>query len=162
MWDRLLMDGSIGGQMEKIDNRETMISNAVEWANDRINGKEYMFKCLAFVEDAYEQSNSIEMFGGSSATESAAMYGCVSGAVPERGSFVFYRSSGPFEGVIHDWGHVGLCVGDGMVIHAWDVIRIDDYLAVQNLKGAPGWTSPEYIGWTPPEVFLKGHVQKKY
>lgn len=141
---------------------DEIIDRAIEWAKNTLNRTDYMYKCLAFVEDAYERANSIEMFGGSTATESAAIYGCVKDSIPARGSFVFYRTSGPFEGEIHDWGHVGLCVGDGKVIHAWDTVRIDDYLAIQDLKGAPGWSRPEYIGWTPPDVFLRDSVPKKY
>ncbi len=141
---------------------DELIERAIGWAMNALNSTDYTFKCLAFVEDAYERANDIEMFGGSTATESATMYGCITDSAPVRGSFVFYRTSGPVDGVMYDWGHVGLCIGDGMVIHAWDRVRIDDYLEIRNLKGAPGWSVPEYIGWTSPEIFLKDSVPKKY
>ena len=141
---------------------DEIIDRAIGWAKDGLNRTDYTFKCLAFVEDADERANGIEMFGGSSATESAAMYEVNADSAPARGAFVFYRTSGPVDGEMYDWGHVGLCVGDGIVIHAWDTVRMDDYLAIQNLQGAPGWSRPEYIGWTPPEVFLKDSVPKKY
>lgn len=136
------------------------IENAVTWALSNQDRTDYAFKCLAFVEDAYEYSNSIEMFGGSTATESANEYGVNSKGQPPKGSFVFYSASGPIDGVVKDWGHVGLCVGNGDVIHTWNTIRIDNYLDVQALPGAPGWTQPCYLGWTPPSVFLKGFINR--
>jgi hypothetical protein len=118
---------------------------------------------LAFVEDAYERSNNIEMFGGSTATESAEMYGCNnSKGHPSKGSFVFYSAIGPINGVEKDWGHVGLCLGDKKIIHTWDIIRIDNYLEIQTLPNAPGWSAPKYLGWTSPEIFLKEYQTKYY
>ncbi|MFS0714814.1 hypothetical protein ABC195_13115 [Microbacterium sp. 2P01SA-2] len=37
-------------------------------------------------------------------------------------------------------GHVGLSLGDGLVIHAWDRVRIDDHRRLEALRPAPGWT----------------------
>jgi len=51
--------------------------------------QDYQYICLAFVEDAYEFGNKIEMFGGSTATESANEYGVNPVGQPPRGSFVF-------------------------------------------------------------------------
>ena len=134
------------------------IDNAVAWALSNQDRTDYAFKCLAFVEDAYEYGNSIEMFGGDTATESAKAYGVNSDGLPPKGSFVFYSATGPINGVTKDWGHVGLCIGNGDVTHTWNTIRIDNYLDVQALPGAPGWTKPRYLGWTPPSVFLKGFI----
>jgi hypothetical protein len=133
------------------------IENAVNWALNNQDRQDYQFLCLAFVEDAYEEGNHIEMFGGATATESAEEYGVNTNGHPPKGSFVFYRAVGPIDGVEKDWGHVGLCIGNNEVIHTWDVIRIDNYLAVQKLPNAPGWSAPQYRGWTPPEIFLKGY-----
>lgn len=139
----------------------SIIENAITWALNNKNRQDYSFKCLAFVEDAYEFGNSIEMFGGSTATESAEEYGVNSEGLPPRGSFVFYSATGPIDGVTKDWGHVGLCIGNNEVIHTWNTIRVDNYLDVQSLPGAPGWTQPRYLGWTPPSIFLKGYIRKK-
>ena len=46
------------------------------------------------------------------------------------------------DGVRQEWGHVGLAMGDGKVVHAWDVVRIDDALAIPALPPAPGWDAP--------------------
>ena len=50
------------------------------------------------------------------------------GGVPERGAFVFYDCLCPSKNGPEDWGHCGVSFGDGRVIHAWDMVRIDDYV----------------------------------
>ncbi|MFA5206704.1 MAG: NlpC/P60 family protein [Lentisphaeria bacterium] len=142
-------------------NYEKLIDNAIAWALKNRDRRDYQYKCLAFVEDAYEQGNALEMFGGSTATESAEQYGTIPTACPPRGALVFYSATGPINGVTKNWGHVGLCLGNNQVIHTWDVIRIDDYTDVEKLKNAPGWTPLHYVGWTAPEVFLKGFVHQR-
>jgi len=139
-----------------------IIENAILWAKENQKRLDYQYLCLAFVEDAYEISNSIEMFGGSTAKESADIYAASIIGNPQKGDLVFYNATGPIDGVIKNWGHVGLCIGNNTIIHTWDVIRIDNYLEVENLPNAPGWTQPECIGWTSPEVFLKNSIYKKY
>lgn len=136
-------------------NNDTLVNNAVQWAKEHIGSREYLLMCLAFVEDAVEQSNHIEIFGGDSAQESADMYGVSANTgEPPKGAFVFYATHGVVDGQPVNWGHVGLCVGDGRVVHAWDVVREDDYLALEKLPPAPGWTPPRYIGYAPIERVL--------
>lgn len=53
----------------------TYIANAIRWAQEHLGATEYAGRCLAFVEDAYEESNHVEIFGGSSAQESAEEFG---------------------------------------------------------------------------------------
>ncbi len=132
------------------------IENAIQWALANKDRRDYQYKCLAFVEDAYEQSNSLEMFGGDTAKESAEMYSPLHSGSPERGAFVFFKSEGPINGITKEWGHVGLSLGNDKVIHIWDTIRIDNYRDIEKLQGAEGWTFPEYIGWAGPDIFLKG------
>ena len=133
---------------------------AVAWAVARVGEPYTPWRCLAFVEDAYERANGIEVFGGASATESAAHYGTQlfdPEAPPPPGAFVFHRASGPAGGVHRDWGHVGMALGDGRVVHALGRIRVDDARAVQTLTLGPGWSAPELIGWTGPDRILAGH-----
>ena len=61
---------------------------------------------------------------------------------------------------IKNWGHVGLYIGEGKVIHAWNEVRIDDYQAVQDLTPPPDWSRPLFIGWTPIERIFEGYRQK--
>ncbi|MFC4307319.1 NlpC/P60 family protein [Cohnella boryungensis] len=145
------------------DNLDAYIERAIEWASRKLDSTDYRLLCLAFVEDAYEQANGIEMFGGSSAQESADLYGAsLNRASPPKGSFVFYSSSGEVDGEMKYWGHVGLCIGNGEVIHAWDRVRINPYLEVEELTPAPGWTKPQYIGWSPVERILEGYRVKDW
>ncbi len=140
---------------------ETYIANAIQWAQAHLGATEYASRCLSFVEDAYEKSNHIEIFGGSSAQESADEYGAAQHtSEPPIGAFVFYACAGPVRDEIKNWGHVGLCIGDGKVIHAADTVRIDHYLDVQNLTLASGWSQPQFIGWAPIERIFVGHRQK--
>jgi len=139
----------------------TYIANAIRWAQEHLGATEYAARCLAFVEDAYEESNHVEIFGGSSAQESADEYGAAQHrGEPPLGSFVFYACAGPAGGEIKHWGHVGLCSGEGQVIHALATVRIDHYLDVQNLTLAPGWSQPQFIGWAPIERIFVGYRRR--
>ena len=144
-------------------NYNDMIENAVRWAKAQLDQNNYPFRCLAFVEDAYERGNQIEIFGGSSAKELAEMYGAEqnSGEIP-LGAFVFYDCSGPINGVNQNWGHVGLHIGDGNIIHSYGCVRIDHYLVVPELPAAPGWTKAQYIGWAPVQRIFEGWRKKEY
>lgn len=139
-------------------NKDRLINNAIEWAKNYLNSKEYTYLCLAFVEDALEKSNNIEIFGGYTAKESADRYKAYEHIdIPPEGAFVFYDCSGPINDEYKNWGHVGLSIGNGEVIHAWDRVRIDNYLEMENLVTAPGWGKPKYIGWVPLERIMVGH-----
>jgi cell wall-associated NlpC family hydrolase len=140
---------------------QNYIKNAIEWAQAQLGSEAYAFRCLAFVEDAYEIANRVEIFGGSSAKESADEYGTWrEPSTPPPGTFVFYDNSGTLFDTYKNWGHVGLSLGNGRVIHAWDKVRIDGYLDVEQLQGVEGWTHPQYIGWTPVERIFEGHYKK--
>lgn len=122
-------------------NTQQMIQNTCDWALEHMGSREYTTLCLAFIEDALEKNNDIEIFGGDCARESAEMYRASErGGVPPKGAFVFYDCQGVYEGQPVNWGHCGLSLGDGKVIHAWDVVRVDDYLDVEKLTPAPHWT----------------------
>ncbi len=141
-----------------MEDRERYISNAIRWAKEQLGSKEYLTLCLAFVEDAYENSNNVEIFGGSTAKESADEYGASDNrGVPEKGAFVFYDCFGTINDEYENWGHVGLCIGNGQVIHAWDIVRVEHYKDIEELKPAPGWTSPKYIGWAAVDRVFKGY-----
>jgi len=133
------------------------IGGALEWALARLGSTDYAYKCYAFVEDAYELGNSIWLDGqGCTAKEAADAYRAQDHTgIPLKGTYVCYDCWGTFESEHRNWGHIGLSTGDGKVIHAWGEVRLDDYLAVENLD-APGWTKPKYIGWIPVSAILRG------
>lgn len=138
---------------------DRLVANALEWATSRQGSSDYPHVCLGFVEDAYELANDFELDGYATAKGAADGYGAAKGdEPPPRGALVFYDCSGPIRGMDRNWGHVGLSLGEGTVIHAWDVVRTDDFMAVEELA-APGWTSPRYIGWVPVDVFVPHHPE---
>jgi cell wall-associated NlpC family hydrolase len=144
---------------------ERYAAAAVAWALARVGDPSYALRCLAFVEDAYERANGIEVFGGDTATESAARYGLDPydpDAPPAAGSLVFYACGGPVEGVWRDWGHVGLALGDGRVVHAWDNVRVDPAPRIEGLVPASGWQQPALIGWTSADRVLDGHRPRSW
>lgn len=127
----------------------TIVDHMIAWAEERRGVRDYAGWCLSFIEDALEISNGIEIFGGDSAKESGEMYSdALQTGEPERGSFVFYdclcqSGDGPV-----NWGHCGICLGEGRVIHAWDAVRVDGYLEIERLTALTG-DHPAYIGWVP-------------
>lgn len=131
-----------------------MISNMISWAESRIGNTDYAGWCLSFIEDALEKSNDIEIFGGDCAKESCEMYhDALLTGLPEKGAFVFYDClCQSAEGLVN-WGHCGISLGDGNVIHAWDKVRIDGYLDIEKLTALTG-DHPKYIGWVPIERVL--------
>ncbi len=126
-----------------------IIENMIKWAEEKTGDSEYAGWCLSFIEDALEMSNNIEIFGGASAKESYEMYyDAIQTGVPERGAFVFYDCMCPCEDGLVNWGHCGISLGEGRVIHAWDIVRIDDFMNIENMTSIVGG-HPKYIGWIP-------------
>ena len=100
---------------------EKLTENMIRFAESKLDSTEYAGWCLSFIEDALEKSNIIEIFGGDTAKESALLYAdAMRKGIPKRGAFVFYDCIclGP-DGPVN-WGHCGISLGDGRIIHAWD------------------------------------------
>lgn len=140
----------------------TTAENAIAWAKAHLESTAYTTRCLAFVEDAVERANHIEIFGGDHAKESADLYDAASNTgAPPLGAFVFYDAVTEMHGHRQNWGHVGLSVGNGDVIHAWDRVRIDNHLSMEQLV-APGGEALRAAGWAPLDRILLGSVSKTY
>ena len=133
------------------DKTAEIIENMIRWAESRLEETGYVGWCLSFIEDALEIANGIEVFGGDSAKESAELYSdAMRRDIPERGSFVFYDCICLSEEGPVNWGHCGIGLGDGRVIHAWDKVRIDDYRDIERMRALSG-DCPRYIGWVRAE-----------
>jgi uncharacterized SAM-binding protein YcdF (DUF218 family) len=147
--------------------RGGLVEEALKWAADRLGETMYMGLCYAFCEDAYELGAEIILDGqGRTAREAADAYlarmaeqGLRAEGSPPRGSYVFFDCVATLQGETRNWGHIGLALGDGRLIHAWDVVRIDDLHGVELLATAAG-DHPEFAGWAPPEIFLQGMHEK--
>ena len=74
---------------------------------------------------------------------------------------LFYDCLCPSENGPVNWGHCGVSLGDGRVIHAWDMVRIDDYLAIEKLTTLTG-DHPEYLGWVALERVLDQKPSLKF
>ncbi len=137
------------------ERMEKLIDRMICWAKAQIGNTEYAGWCLSFAEDALEISNGIEIFGGDSARESYELYSdALRTDQPERGAFVFYdclcqSKNGPV-----NWGHCGICLGQGQIIHAWDVVREDNYRDIEALSAMTG-DHPRYLGWVSVERVLR-------
>lgn len=133
---------------------KAMVENMISWAKERLGHPEFAGWCLSFIEDALEMSNEIEIFGGDSAKESSELYAdAMRPGVPERGAFAFYDCLCPSEDGPVNWGHCGIGLGDGCIIHAWDVVRIDGYLDIEKMTALTG-DHPRYLGWVPLDRVL--------
>lgn len=77
--------------------------------------------------------------------------------IPPKGAFVLYDYAGPIHNYYKNLGHVGLSLWDGNIIHAWDEVRIDNYMAVENLKPDEEWSNAKYIRWIPMDSILILH-----
>ena len=154
-FDREYPDEANGITHVSVISRDDLIHNMIIWAKNKLGSTEYAGWCLSFVEDALEISNGIEIFGGDSAKESCELYSdALQNGIPEEGSFVFYDCLCPGNDGPVNWGHCGISLGDGTIIHAWDKVRIDDYLKVESLMALTG-DHPKFIGWVPINRILK-------
>ena len=136
-------------------DENTVIENMIRWAEGKLGETKYAGWCLSFIEDALEKPNGIEIFGGDSTKESAVLYAdAMRQGEPERGAFVFYDCLCPGEDGPVNWGHCGIGLGDGKVIHAWDKVRIDDYQEIETMTARTG-DHPHYIGWVPVARVLR-------
>ena len=132
-----------------------MTENMIRWAEARLDSREYTGWCLSLIEDALEKSNGIKIFGGDSAKASCELFSdALRVGIPERGTFVFYDCLCKASEGFVNWGHCGISLGAGKVIHAWDVVRIDDFRQIEAMA-TPSGNHPKYLGWVPVERVLK-------
>lgn len=132
------------------EGQRRIVESATLWGIHHLDCEDYSHLCLSFVEDCFEKGGGVHVPRGLFAKQMATLYQVQPREeIPPPGVFVFYDCYGPIRGVRKNWGHVGLCLGDGDVIHAWGKIRVDHYLAIEKLPVAEGWSQPIYIGWAP-------------
>jgi hypothetical protein len=129
------------------------IDKAIEWAENQLGSHEYDEYCWKFVVHAYKKTGADWILPPQlSAKEAANSLKPLKTGIPPRGTLVFYDCWGTLEEEYRNWGHVGLSIGNGDVIHAFGKVRVDNHLDIQDLSPGTGWTNPEYIGWVEPPV----------
>jgi len=97
----------------------SQVEKAIEWAEAKkaTGTKSYSNWCLKFVSDAYRAAGvSAQSFGYASAAANAMVKHYDQN--PPRGAIVFWDWYGTLDGVYRNWGHVGISLGNGKVIHA--------------------------------------------
>ena len=138
---------------------EQLTENMISWAKNRLGSSKYNNRPLQFVEDALEKSNHIKVFADEDIEELYDLYkDRLHQGRPERGTIVFYDCRTLNEEGSVSWGHCGIGLRDGKVIHSLDAVRIDDHLEIEDMT-APDRNNPKYLGWLTIETLLKKKEQ---
>lgn len=103
-----------GGGNSSADSR---IEQAISWANKQIGSQAYNYWCLKFVGEAFRQGG-ISNAGYMTATQAGNKLITNTDKNPPRGAVVFWNWYGTIDGVYDNYGHVGISLGNGQVIHA--------------------------------------------
>lgn len=122
-------------------NMDPRAPGVIAWAKAQLGRTDYNGWCQKFVHNAYGRS-----YGYASAK---ACYNDIGrkdsignlGNVPV-GSLVFFDGH-------PQYGHVGIYIGDGKVIHGVATVRIEDMRT--------GWLGKSYLGWAPAPASWPGH-----
>ncbi len=129
------------------------IEGAIAWSQNpkRTPSREggYTYRCLGFVEDAYRYGGGVYVpFRYRCAKDAADSLVPkkleVGAAPPPRGALVFYSWKGTVEGEYRDWGHVGISLGSGRLIHHTHKLQTE--AIGETLAPIEGF-APQYIGW---------------
>lgn len=133
---------------------EKIIENMIRWAKRETGNREYAGQYLSFINDALEKSGGSAVFVGNSANDSSESYSsALRFGAPERGALVFYDCLYRGENAPANYGHCGIALDGGAVIHALNDVRIDNYLAIEKLTSRNG-DHLRYIGWVEIDRLL--------
>jgi len=144
------------------------IDKALNWAFSQLGSTKYKDECLSFVEDAYAEAgsdprNNIPVPGDPGfryAKYVAEFLNAKIGTyIPPRGAWMFYDWTGWVDlnkngvkesGEIRNWGHVGISLGDGHVIHALGKVQINSIQEMEEItiQGE----KLKYVGWAWPPL----------
>lgn len=97
----------------------TQTENAIAWAQKQIGKSSWAGKCQAFVADCFARGAGMPRVSAASAKKAYEAWKVSSNwSTAPAGSAVYFTSpSSPVN------GHVGLCIGNGMMIHAFPAIK---------------------------------------
>ena len=123
-----------GGQIDRGEN-------AITWARTFRNQSAYAWRCERFVENAF---NVTQAFDSAAAAQKSAT---LSRTEAPRGALVYFRPD--------DWnrrlGHVGISLGNGRMISAFDRVVETNYASDPLLKAS-------YAGWTDAPADWPGRL----
>jgi len=136
---------------------------AIDWAESHVGSDHWYQLCLRFAANAFVQYGSppLEVPEGTwtSAWDAInrdeefdlVLHDPGNWRNAPRGALVFFGQTSA-----NTEGHVGLCLGDGEMIHAYGIVRINGIGEAGNLDG--GRLIGSYIGWAyPPDRWRTGN-----
>ena len=144
-------------------SNQDKIEEAISWANNEIGNDEWTNLCLKFVSLAYGlganvnakttgwdwPNDAINKLG----TKFYSIDNCGN---PPRGALIFFSGQGKHPKTKIDYkkyGHIGIYLGDGVLIHAYGTVKIQNIIGAKGIEGEKYIDS--YIGWAyPPEAWL--------
>ena len=120
------------------------VTKAIAWAEKMIGKGGYTYDCQTFVGDTYRKTGTSPVGYTCAKAAADALDAKDSSGTPPRGAYVFYNWSETLKGVYKNWGHVGLSIGDGKIIHASGTNPVE--------KSQYDKIGLTYIGWAYPSV----------
>jgi len=120
------------------------ITKAIAWAEKMIGDTSYAYECQIFVGDTYRETGTSPATYTCAKAAADALDAKDSSGTPPRGAYVFYDWSGTLNRVYKNWGHVGLSVGNGKIIHASETNPVE--------KSQYDKIGLTYIGWAYPSI----------
>ena len=111
------------------------IETVISWAMSKLGSQSYAYLCQKFVAHAYSQ---VAPLVSKETAKLAANAWCThpGDKNPPRGATVYYNWYGRVDGVYANYGHVGIALGDGRVIHAYGN-RVNGGLTLPSVEPDP-------------------------
>lgn len=144
-------------------SNQDKIEEAISWANNEIGNDEWTNLCLKFVSLAYGLGANVNAkttgwdWPNDAINElGTKFYSIDNCGNPPRGALIFFSGQGrhPKTKINYEkYGHIGIYLGDGEVIHAYETVKIQNIIGAKGIEGEEFIDS--YIGWAyPPEAWL--------
>lgn len=108
----------------------TQAQNIVAWAKGKVGSNAYRQMCQAFVADAYSKGGGMtRVYTGTAANARKLYQISTSKSNIPLAAAVYFKGSGSA-------GHVGLYIGNGLIVHAYPTIIIS---SLNSIPGFLGW-----------------------
>ncbi len=125
--------------------QDSRIKPAINWAQSQVGSHSYDYWCAAFCFDAYAKGAGTSITRSATAKAAADTTNAAANrsSEPPAGTFVFFDWWGTVDGVYANYGHMGISLGNGKIIHAFGSRGV--VITDRNI----GMT---YIGWSAPRT----------
>jgi len=131
------------------------VNKVIDWAENQKDKTNWYGYCTAFVQDSFK---TYFRFGSANALMNyligSNLFCSDKSVIPPTGTLVFFSAIEPYK----KYGHVGISVGDGKVIHSYDKVRTDSINTIENLNYIDS-----YLGWAyPPKEWFYQKFSNNY